>query len=92
MGEGGGEVADFELWVLDSLYLNDSSTSVVLRPDYTLELPGYTEQWDGHLLGCDLGPSISQSFPVDSYVQSGGNQCLPEVKERIAAESSVIHL
>lgn len=62
MGEGGGEVADFELLVLDSLYLNDSSTSVVLRPDYTLELPGYTEQWDGHLLGCNLGPGISQSF------------------------------
>lgn len=26
MGEGGGEVADFELLVLDSVYLNDSST------------------------------------------------------------------
>lgn len=44
MAEGGGEVADFELLVLDSLYLNDSSTSVVLRPDCTLESPGYTEQ------------------------------------------------
>lgn len=54
MGEGGGEVADFELLVLDSVYLNDSSTSVVLRPNCTLESPGYTEQWDGHLLGVTL--------------------------------------
>lgn len=54
MGKGGGEVADFELLVLDSGCLNDSSTSVVLRPNCTLESPWYTEQWDGYLLGVTL--------------------------------------
>lgn len=73
--KGGGEVADSELLALDSVYFSDSSASAVLRPDCMLESPGYTGQWDGHLLGCDCGPGSFQSLPGDSNLQPGGNKC-----------------
>lgn len=83
---------DFELLALDSVYLNDSPPSVVLRPHCTLKSPRCPEQWGDHLPGCDLDPGNFQIFPGDSNMQPSRNQCLPEVKERTAAESSVIHL
>lgn len=66
-------MADFELLVLDSVYLNDSSILVVLRPDSTLESPGYTKQWDGHLLGVTLAlafPRASQMVLMCSQVET----------------------
>ena len=95
--EGGSEgrrkgSGGFELLVLESVYLNRGSTSVVLRPGCTLESPGCPVQLDGHLWGWDLGPGIFHIFPGDSTMRSDGNQGLPEVRERAAAESRLIHL
>lgn len=85
-------MAGFELLVLDSVYLDDGSASVVLGPGCRVESPGCLVQSHEHLCGCDLGPVIFHIVPGDSTVQSGGNQGLPEGKERTAAESSLIHL
>uniref|UniRef100_A0A9L0R3R5 Transforming growth factor alpha n=1 Tax=Equus caballus TaxID=9796 RepID=A0A9L0R3R5_HORSE len=74
---------------LGSVDLNASSASVLLRPGCTLESPGCPDQLDEHFhKGGDLGSGIFQSFPDASNVQPGGTQCLPEAKERTAAESS----
>lgn len=93
-GEGGkergkGEVAASELMALGSVDLNASSASVLLRSGCTLESPGCPDQLDEHFhKGGDLSSGIFQSFPDASNVQPGGTQCLPEAKERTAAESS----
>jgi hypothetical protein len=67
-----GELADFELVGSDSIH--SSPTSGPLRPAYILESPECPNQ------ECGLGPGSSQSFPGESNLQLGGNQCLPEVK------------